>query len=195
MIFCTTFNESAPSRTDAQLEAIGLPGVVERLRPRYGDNSETIVNTYAKLFPEAKPIEILSLISSNRKGVVRSAEAKVKQSAPVWMAWFGWQPPLFDARMRAFHCLDICFWFLNTDRMYTHTGGGARPRKLSEEMASALVNFMKNGDPNGSPLQAGWPALPTWPKFTPEQGDVMILDDVCEVKQDPDKEGRNAIPD
>jgi para-nitrobenzyl esterase len=195
MIFCTTFNEQSPSRTDAVLEEIGLPGVVERLQPRYGDKAEAIVNAYAKLFPDAKPIELLSLISSNRKGVVRSAEAKVKQSAPVWMAWFGWQPPLFDARMRAFHCLDICFWFLNTDHMYTHTGGGSRPRRLSRAMATALVDFMKNADPNGPALQSGWPKLPEWPKFTPDKGELMILNDKCEVKNDPDREARNSIPD
>ncbi len=59
---------------------------------------------------------------SNRQLVVAAADAKVKQPAPVYMDWFGWQPPLLDGRMRAFHCLDICFWFYNTDLMLTHTG-------------------------------------------------------------------------
>lgn len=40
---------------------------------------------------------------------------------------------LFNNRMRAFHCLDICFWYANTDLMLTHTGGGKRPRALSEK--------------------------------------------------------------
>jgi para-nitrobenzyl esterase len=102
------------------------------------------------------------------------------------MAWFGWEPPLFDNRMRAFHCLDICFWFKNTDLMLTHTGGGARPRKLSVKMADALLNFMKKGDPNGG-------ALPQWPRFTSEKGEVMVLNDVCEVKNDPDRQARATL--
>ena len=53
-------------------------------------------------------------------------------------AWFGWQPPLFDGRQRAFHCSDICFWFYSADVMFTHTGGGKRPRDLSEKMSGAL---------------------------------------------------------
>ena len=55
------------------------------------------------------------------QGTVALADAKSKQPAPVYVDWFAWQPPLFDGRMGAFHCLDICFWFSNTDLMLTHT--------------------------------------------------------------------------
>lgn len=102
------------------------------------------------------------------------------------MAWFGWQPPLFNDRMRAFHCLDISFWFNNTDVMYTHTGGGKRPRALSEKISGSLIQFMKTGDPNGG-------GLPEWPQYTSENGEVMVLNDVCEVKNDPDREARKAM--
>jgi para-nitrobenzyl esterase len=61
------------------------------------------------------------MVSSNRKGVVDTATAKAVQKAPVYVAWFGWQPPMFNERMRAFHCLDIWFWVYNTDLMLTQT--------------------------------------------------------------------------
>jgi para-nitrobenzyl esterase len=118
---------------------------------------------------------------------VALADRKSAQPAPVYIAWFGWQPPLFDKRLRAFHCLDISFWFYNTDLMLTHTGGGARPRALSQKMAGALVQFMKTGDPNGA-------SLPKWPKYTSASGEVLILDDVCASKNDPDREARKALP-
>jgi para-nitrobenzyl esterase len=151
-----------------------------------GDKAPAVYDAYAKAFPDAKPIEIMTLVASNRKGVVETATAKSNQKAPVYVAWFGWEPPLFDNRMRAFHCLDICFWFYNTDLMLTHTGGGARPRKLSEKMSDALLNFMRTGDPNCA-------ALPEWPAFTLENGETMILNDVCEVKNDPDRVGREML--
>ena len=94
---------------------------------------------------------------------------------------------MFDGRMRAFHCVDISFWFYNTDLMFTHTGGGARPRALSAKMAGGLLQFMRTGTPNGK-------GLPAWPKYTPEKGETMILDDVCEAKNDPDREARKALP-
>ncbi len=164
MIINSTFNEQSPSSFDASLEAITLDQVVEKVKERagfgagFGDKAKEVVDAYAKAFPDMKPIDIWTLVSSNRQGVVMLADAKVKQPAPVFVGWFGWHPPLFDNRLRAFHCLDICFWFYNTDLMLSHTGGGARPRKLSTQMAGYLLQFMKTGDPNGTGLTA-------WPKY------------------------------
>jgi para-nitrobenzyl esterase len=193
MIICSTFNEMSPGAFDPSAETITLEEVVEKVRERagfrggYGDKAKEVVEAYAKAFPEMKPVQIWSLVSSTRQSTVALADAKSKQPAPVYVTWFGWQPPLFDNRLGAFHCVDICFWFHNTDLMLTHTGGGARPRKLSTKMAGALLNFMKNGDPNGG-------GLPTWPKYTSAKGETMILDDVCEVRNDPDREARKALP-
>jgi para-nitrobenzyl esterase len=193
MIICSTENEQAPAWTDATLMNVTLPQVAERLKeragfgPGLGEKAKDVVDAYAKAFPDKKPVEIWSLVSSNRQNVVMLADAKVKQPAPVFVSWFAWQPPLFDGRIGAFHCLDICFWFHNTDLMYTHTGGGGRPRRLAEKMSASLVQFMKTGDPNGS-------GLTSWPKYTSAKGETLILDDECVVKNDPDREPRKALP-
>ena len=193
MIICSVLNEQSPAWTDSSLENVTLAQVAEKLKERagfgagLGDKARDAVDAYAKTFPGKKPVEIWSLVSSNRRSVVTLADAKVKQPAPVFVSWFTWQPPLFDGRIGAFHCVDISFWFHNTDLMLTHTGGGARPRKLSDKMAGALVQFMKTGNPNGS-------GLPAWPKYTTAKGEVLVLDDVCEAKNDPDREARKALP-
>jgi para-nitrobenzyl esterase len=46
---------------------------------------------------------------------------------------------------------------------------------------------MKTGDTSGG-------GLPTWPKYTSAKGETMILDDICEVRNDPDREARKALP-
>lgn len=186
LIISTTFNEMSPSRTSAALEKVSLDEVKEKIKPRFGEKSGEIADAYAKVFPNKKPVEIWSMIMSNRKNAIAAADAKAKQKAPVYVAWFGWQPPLFDGRMRAFHCDDICFWFYNTDLMLTHTGGGARPRRLSEKMAKSFLNFARTGNPNGG-------GLPNWAPYTTANGETMILDDVCVMKNDPDREARKAI--
>jgi para-nitrobenzyl esterase len=71
--------------------------------------------------------------------------------------------------------------------MLSHTGKGARPRRLAAKMARSLLQFMKIGDPDGG-------GLPAWPHYTTAKGEVMILDDVCEVRNDPDREARKALP-
>lgn len=53
-------------------------------------------------------------------------------------------------------------------------------------MSGALLQFMRTGDPNGA-------GLPQWPRYTTENGETMILDDTCEVKNDPDREARSLI--
>lgn len=193
MVISSVENEQSPSWADSPLESITLEQVVEKLKtragfgPGFGDRAKDVVESYAKAFPGRKPVEIWSLASSNRQSVVALADVKSKQPAPVYVDWFTWQPPLFDNRMRAFHCVDICFWFYNTDLMLTHTGGGPRPRALSTRMAGALLQFMKTGDPNGA-------GLPEWPKYSAAQGQTMIFDDTCEAKNDPDRQARKALP-
>jgi para-nitrobenzyl esterase len=193
MIICSTENEQSPAWTDASLMSVTLPQVADRLKeragfgPGLGDKAQGVVDAYAKAFPGKKPVEIWSLVSSNRQSVVTLADAKVKQPAPVFVSWFTWQPPLFDGRIGAFHCVDISFWFHNTDLMFTHTGGGARPRRLAEKMSASLVQFMKTGDPNGA-------GLTPWPKYTSAKGETLVLDDECSVMNDPDREPRKALP-
>ena len=193
MIICSVENEQAPAWTDASLMNITLPEVAEKLKqragfgPGLGDRAMDVVTAYAKAYPDKKPVEIWSLVSSNRASVVTLADAKSKQPAPVFVTWFAWQPPLFDGRIGAFHCVDICFWLNNTDLMYTHTGGGARPRKLAEKMSKSLVQFMKTGDPNGA-------GLTPWSKYTSANGETLVLDDVPAMKNDPDREPRKALP-
>jgi len=194
MIISSVENEQSISWADSSLESMTMEQVVARLKERagfgggFGDKAEEIVAAYAKAFPGRKPVEIWSLASSNRQSVVALADVKSKQPAPVYVDWFTWQPPLFDNRIRAFHCVDISFWFYNTDLMLTHTGGGPRPRALSAKMAGALLQFMKTGNPNGG-------GLPNWPKYSSAKGETMVLDDTCEAKNDPDKEARKALPE
>lgn len=193
MIISSVENEQSPSWTDSSLESITIDQVVEKLKVRagfgagLGDKAKDAVDAYVKAFPGKKPVEIWSLVSSNRQGVVALADVKSRQPAPVYVDWFTWQPPLFDNRIRAFHTVDICFWFYNTDVMLTHTGGGPRPRALSTKMASALLQFMKTGDPNGG-------GLPNWPKYSSAKGETMVLDDTSEAKDDPDREARKGLP-
>ena len=183
----TTFHEWTPSRSDASLEKVTWEEITEKLSARFGEKSSLIVSAYKKQFPTASPVEIWALIISNRKNAVAAADAKSKNGkAPVYVSWFGWQPPLFDGRMRAFHCIDICFWFYNTDLMFTHTGGGKRPRALSTKMANSFIQFVKTGNPNGG-------GLPEWLPYSAEKGETMILDDLCLLQNNPDGEARKSL--
>ena len=119
--------------------------------------------------------------------MIETANAKVLQKAPVYVAWFGWEPPLFNNRMRAFHCLDICFLVCQYRCNVNPYGRRQRPRVLSDKMSDALLNFMETGNPNSE-------GLPHWPKYTKEKGETMVFKDHPEVLNDPDREARNLLP-
>ena len=192
MIFCSTFYERSPSAFDSSLEDITLDRAKELTKTIRGfggslaEKGPGVIDAYAKSFPDKKPIEILAMAISNRQNTIQTINAKSAQQSPAYLAWFGWNTPMFDGRLRAFHTMDISFWYYNTDVQISHTGGGSRPRKLAAMMSDSMVQFMKTGNPNGG-------GLPEWPAYTTEKGETMILDDVCEVQNDPDREARKSL--
>ncbi len=193
MIICSTFYERSPSSFDSSLENLNKEQAKAQLKvlrgfgTSVGDKASEVYDAYEKMFPDRKPIEIVSMAISNRKNAIAVADVKSKQTSPVYLAWFGWNPPLFDGRLRAFHTLDIGFWFYNTDRQLSHSGGGSRPRKLAAKMAGSLIQFMKTGNPNVE-------GLPQWPRYSTAIGETMVLNDTSEVQNDPDREARKALP-
>ena len=189
MLFCTLTSEFVSSRDDASLEKLTKEEIVERIRERNGDNAEAIYDEYAKLFPYETPYGIFTIYSSSRNSVLNTANAKLNQKSPVYLAWFTWCPPLFDGRYRAFHNLDISFWFYNTDTMLSHSGGGKEPRELSAKMADALHAFMLTGNPNTGDKKG----LPYWPQYTKEGCETMILNNTSVVMKNPDTKARELM--
>lgn len=195
MIFCTTTAEWGASRTNPVMEAMTKEEVIAELQkahrfgggPRTPEQAAAVYEAYSNVLPDkTKPIDVYNLVNANRQMVTSVADSKKAQDAPVYMAWFDYQPKLFNDRMRAFHCADICYWFKNTDLMVTHTGGGKEPRILSDKMSTALLNFMRTGNPNNE-------LLPQWPEYTKEDGALMVLSNDCRVLNDPDREARKAL--
>jgi para-nitrobenzyl esterase len=95
--------------------------------------------------------------------------------------WFTWQTSILDGRPRAFHCAEIPFVFLNTDRCENMTGGGARARALATRIAGAWIQFARTGNPNHS-------GLPQWSPFSSAAAPTMIFDDKTHLARNPDGE-------
>ncbi len=186
MIYCSTMAEFSPAQSNPSLENLDAKGLGEYLDQRYPGKGAAVAAAYQKAFPEANAGDIIGMATSPRTGIINNVSLKAKQGAPVYLAWFGFNPPIFNGRARAFHCIDICFWYRNTDRMVTHSGGGKRPRDLSNKMSEALLSFMRTGNPNCG-------ALPEWPAFNDTDRPTMILNDVCEVRNNVDTEALEAM--
>lgn len=179
--FTPLYDPSLLTMTEDQLKA--------RVHTSFGDASDRIVEVFQKNHPSDTPGQLMSRISaaSVRQSAVTQAERKAAQNAaPVYTYWFVWQTPVLDRRPGAFHCSELSFVFDDTDRCAPMTGGGPGPRALAAKVSDAWINLARHGDPNH-------PGLPKWPAFTADQQWVMVFDDKCEAKNNPDGDERAAL--
>jgi para-nitrobenzyl esterase len=185
----TVLNEFTTALGNPALEQMTNDELVKRVSEQYKDKAGEIIKVFRDAHPGAKPLDLFSRISAARvrQNAVTQAVRKAAQgAAPAYLYWFTWQTPILDGRPRAFHCAEIAFAFYNTDVAASMTGGGEDARALAAKVSDAWINFARSGDPN----HAG---LPKWRPYKPEQGAVMIFDNRCEVKNDPDHAERQVL--
>ena len=116
-----------------------------------------------------------------------AASAFAAVGAPAYLYRFGYVPTAMREQMRAGapHGGEIGYVF---GTLTPRPGATLTPedQAVSRLAQSYWVNFAKTGDPNG-------PGLPAWPRFDPQLGPVMVFDNTCAVKNDPDRAARQVI--
>jgi para-nitrobenzyl esterase len=185
----SVLNEMTHGINHPEYEDMTMDEVQRRARVRFKDRTEAVIAAYQMLYPKAKPFDVLSVAfaSESRQNCVTQAERKAALGgASAYMFWFTWQTPVLDGRPRAFHCAELPFVFNNTDRAAAMTGGGPEARELGGRVSDVWIAFARKGDPNH-------PGLPKWPAFTAKEGALMIFDNKCEVRMNPDGEARRAV--
>jgi len=187
MLIGTVLNETSPSMSDPKAELLTEEEMEAQLAKTHGNRAGRVLEVARKIYPDAKPVELSSLIARPRTNAVIQATRKIEQrAARAYLYLFTWKTPVLDGRPRAFHCAEIPFVFYNTDVSAFATGGTAEARELAAKVSDAWISFARKGDPN----HAG---LPTWPAFDPQQGPVMVFDKICVVRNDPDRELRELL--
>ena len=185
----TVLNEFSTALYDTKLSTLTSDELMQRVSPQYKDKAQHIVEVFRAAHPGDTPGELMSRISAApvRQSAITQAERQAALGgAPVFTYWFCWRTPVLDARPGAFHCSELSFVFDNTDRCAPMTGGGPGPRALAANVSDAWINFARRGDPNHT-------GLPQWAAFTAANKAVMIFDNRCEAKNDPDHDERQAL--
>lgn len=189
LIGCT-FHEFDHGINKPQAHLLTLEQLRANLQERFGARTDQVIAAAQQAVPNAKPFELAGVIATAgrfRANTVTLAERKAAQNgAPVHLYWFGWKTKVLDGRPLAFHCQDMPFWFDHVERCAQQTGGTPEAHALAEKMSKALVAFARTGDPNHG-------GIPQWPAFTAQTGATMVIDDVLEVKNDPDGELRRLV--
>lgn len=154
--------------SDAMDEA-GLRARVERFLPGRAD---VVIRAFQASTPTAKPFDVWSRIATApiRQAVIDQASRRLAAgAAQTHLFWFTWQTPVLDGRPRAFHCLDIPFWFDNAARCASMTGGGSDALDLAARMSRTLIAFAATGKPTGA-------GLPAWQPISPDSFASLKID-------------------
>src|SRR5262249_2022699 len=189
MLIGTNLNEFVHGVDSPDASSLTSQQLEDRLKPRYSERTREIIAAYRREYPDARPFDLLSVIStaSFRQAAVDQAARKAAQGgAPSYLYLFSWRTPLLDGRPGAFHSSEIAFVFDNADRCVNLTGGLPEALDLSTRISRAWVHFARHGDPNH-------PGLPTWPAVAGGKVPTMVFDARCGVKDDPEGEGLRAV--
>ncbi|WP_422354908.1 carboxylesterase/lipase family protein [Roseivirga pacifica] len=177
---------------DADAFKIDFDGLKQRLERQFGDDTQTIIDTYRKTRPEASAPDILVAVNSivmMGLGSIEIAEKKAKEDgAPVYLYNFGYKSdmkiPGTDYEMGTPHAMDISFKFNNevppkAGEQPRMGFGGSKPTRYeaSHKMAELWTTFAKTAKPAAEDV-------PKWPEFTLEDRATMRIDENCEVIKD-----------
>ena len=169
----------------AGFESLTIAELRQRIVKGHGpDAGPRILEALRRAHPGASPAKLYAIWFSSgaRHAAVRQAELKALQGkSAAYLYWFAWDSPVLGGRLHSYHCSELPFVFDNTDRCDNMTGGGSEARALAERVSAAWVQFARTGNPNHG-------GLPEWPAFDAARRATMILDNVCEAKNDPDGE-------
>ena len=151
---------------------------------------DRLIDVYRKGRPNISNTDLYLILASDatfRAGVLTEAERKADQgAASVYMYYFRWKSPVRDGKLRTLHTLEIPFVFGNVDLATAMTGSAQERYALEDKISSAWVAFARTGNPSHK-------GLPNWPAFDTKQRATMILNNECEVVDDPNGEERQAL--
>ena len=186
----STKNEFMASIWMPQLRDASIEQVKEHLQKQFGEKTDAYIAAVKKAYPnDSRPTDLIDVDDMFRRSAIKMADIKHESAtAPIYMYLFTWQSPVLDGAYKAFHCMEIPFVFSNIQRCEEMTGGGKDAYALAEKMSQAWVNFARTGNPNHK-------GLPTWQKYSPQNGATMIFDNVCQEKYHHDKEFLAITPD
>jgi para-nitrobenzyl esterase len=189
MIIGSTLNEFVTGINHPEVEAMREEELLARVETFAPGRARCVIDAFRARTPDVTPFDLWSRIATGpiRQAAVDQALMKARHSrAPAYLFWFTWQTQVLDGRPRAFHCLDIPFFFANTDRCASMTGGGPRAAGLAGKMVDALIAFARTGNP----AHAG---LPSWHPVTTAGTPTMIFDDDPRLENGLDANERESL--
>ena len=171
----TTFNELQRLQYD---QPMTMDQAREQLQKTFGDETDAYVKAFAKAYPDYTPQDLVSIDWLFRPKTLITADA-MAGGGNMYMYMFTWRSPVNKGSVHG-HELKFCF---NT----LHHSPNELPQptaddlKLADTMSSVWAQFAHNGRPNID-------GLPAWKPYTAQNGEMMVFDYQCGIRNNPDRE-------
>ena len=112
--------------------------VNSRLKERFGNHSEAIVEAFKQAYPERPIADVLYVETMLRAPALKTARLKADQhGAPVYNYIFAWDTPLEGGFAMSYHCSELPFVFNNVVMSKASAVGGKQAEILADRMSRA----------------------------------------------------------
>ena len=180
LLIGTTFNELQRLQYNREMT---MEQAKEQLQNTFGDETEAYIKAFAKAYPDYTLQDLVSIDWLFRPKTLITADAMTSHLSPlashVYMYMFTWRSPLDKGSVHG-NELKFCF---NT----LHHSPNELPQptaddlKLADTMSSVWAQFAHNGNPNID-------GLPAWKPYTAQNGEMMVFNYQCGIRNNPDRE-------
>lgn len=175
LLIGTTFNELQRLQYD---QPMTMDQAREQLQKTFGDETDAYVKAFAKAYPDYTPQDLVSIDWLFRPKTLFTADA-MAGGGNMYMYMFTWRSPVNKGSVHG-HELKFCF---NT----LHHSPNELPQptaddlKLADTMSSVWAQFAHHGNPNID-------GLPAWKPYTAQNGEMMVFNYQCGIRNNPDRE-------
>lgn len=150
------------------------------LRSKYGSNADKLIKLFRGAFPTHDILDLSYLDTIFRVPALNCADAKSAQGSNNTYVYLSAYNMAEDEGIPMWHGGDVCYAFLNEDRVYVANEAVDGPQKANI-FSSVILSFCRNGNPNNC-------YLPEWPPYTPGNHVTMVIDRESYAKADVDTE-------
>jgi para-nitrobenzyl esterase len=150
---------------------------------------EGLIAVYQKDRPAATPSDIYFAVTTDRMmrlNAITQAERKAAQGTPAYLYLFAWQTPILGGKLMSPHAIELAFVFDNLNAQTGMLGEGPDLQPLATKVSAAWSAFARTGTPS-------CPGIPKWPAYNTHTRATMVLNDRCEVQNDPGGQERIAL--
>ena len=180
----TTFNELQGLKYSTQMS---LEEAREQLKNTFENETDNYIEAFAEAYPDYIPQDLLSIDWLFRpKTIITADSIGDTRMANTYMYMFKWKSPISKGSV---HGAELKFCFNRLHHSHSDLPSPTEEDfKLADIMSSVWSRFAHTGDPNIDIEE-----LPNWEPYNSQNGEIMIFDYKCQIRNNPDRKLEEII--